>query len=318
MPLDPVVANLLVQMEGRPPLSSVPPEQARANPTMMSTAYPKGPELAEVLNLRVKRAGVDVPVRVYRPSHQPVAHIAFFHGGGWVIGSTDGYDNFLRALAQESNCEITSADYRLAPEHRFPAAVDDSMAVAEWVRERAEAASKPFMLMGDSAGANLAAAVAQLQSANGTQGAALQLLVYPVTDANLDTPSYLENAQGYMLTRDSMAWFWDLYVPDVSQRSDPRASPLRAASLAGLPPALVMTAEFDPLRDEGEAYAQALASAGTPAVSYRYPGMIHGFIALRSLCEQGARAHRHMLAAIGAAARGEDVAAALGAQQEVV
>ncbi|MEO8298179.1 MAG: alpha/beta hydrolase [Burkholderiales bacterium] len=312
MPLDPIVENLLAQMAGRPPMSSLTPQQARALPTMMGTVYPAGPPLHEVSDQVVATAGGSVAVRVYLPTSAPRGYATFLHGGGWVIGSIAGYDNFLRAMAHETGFAIVSADYRMAPEHRFPAAVDDAVAVALWTQAQAASLVLPFVLMGDSAGANLAAAVAGLFAEQGIE-VALQLLIYPVTDADFDRPSYRENAEGFMLTRDSMMWFWDQYAPVVADRHDPRAAPLRAGSLAGRAPAFVLTAEYDPLRDEGEAYAVALQRAGVPAVLRRYDGMIHGFVALRALCPAAANAHRDMVAAFDAAARGIPLASALGA-----
>jgi acetyl esterase len=195
-------------------------------------------------------------------------------------------------LTNAAGVAVVSVDYRLAPEHPFPAAPDDAYAAVAWLAEPANAAGlglDPSRLAvgGDSAGGNLAAVVARRARDRGGPRLALQLLIYPVTDAALDTPSYHENADGYMLTRTAMEWYWDQYVPDLTRRSDPDASPLRAADLSGLAPALVLTAGHDVLRDEAEAYARRLDAAGVPVRLVRYPGMIHGFLRRYTVFEQG-------------------------------
>lgn len=226
--------------------------------------------------------GTSLRVRIYWPHGDgPFAACLYFHGGGWVLNSIDTHDDLVQRLAHAARCVFVSVDYRLAPETRYPGAVEDSYAALNWVaRAAAELGIDPDRIGvgGDSAGGNLAAALCLMARDRGGPRIACQYLIYPITDCDFDRPSYHENADGYFLTRSQMEWFWNHYVPQPEQRTEPYASPLRAASLAGLPPALVLTAEFDPLRDEGEAYATALQQAGVPARLIRYDGMIHAFL----------------------------------------
>ena len=210
--------------------------------------------------------------------------ILYLHGGGWVIGTIDGYDTMARKLAERTSCAVALVDYRLAPEHRYPTAVDDCYAGLEWTAARLEEITGrpdgPLIVAGDSAGGNLSAVVAlRARDRNGPE-IALQVLIYPVTDADLSRPSYVEAENQLLLTTDAMAWFWDHYVPDTARRAEPDASPLRAPDLTGLPPAVVLTAEHDVLRDEGEAYADRLRAAGVPVETHRLAGQMHGFFTL--------------------------------------
>jgi acetyl esterase len=227
-----------------------------------------------------------IPIRIYRPAGLPrrAPALVYYHGGGWVLGGIRSHDAACRALAEEAGVAVVSVDYRLAPEHRYPAAADDALAAFLWVAREAEALGlDPARLAvgGDSAGGNLAAVVSQdlRQGALGAGGPApaLQLLIYPATDMTRSLASHRKFASGYLLDDASMTWFLDAYAPDVARRLEPRASPLFADELAGLPPAIVLTAGYDPLRDEGRAYADRLEQAG---VSVRYrclEGMVHGF-----------------------------------------
>jgi acetyl esterase len=214
----------------------------------------------------------------------------YFHGGGWVLGSLATHDGICRSLAAGAGCVVVSVDYRLAPEHRYPAAAEDCYAATQWCAAHAAelgADGSRVAVGGDSAGGNLSAVVAQMARDRGGPPLVFQLLIYPVTDAARDTQSYRENAEGYLLTAGDMAWFWNHYLGDARARgAEAYASPIRAASLAGLPPALVITAEFDPLRDEGEAYGAALESAGVAAKVTRYDGMIHGFFGLGAMIDR--------------------------------
>ena len=224
-----------------------------------------------------------VPVRLYKPAGTGMERVVvYFHGGGWVIGSLDTHDGSCRALANHSGCAVASIGYRLAPEHRFPAAVDDCWAVTRWALDEAGTVA----VAGDSAGGNLAAVMA-LKARNAGLPLAGQVLVYPVTDWRFDTASYSRNADGYGLTRAAMRWFWDHYLGP-SEGAHPDASPLRAESLAGLAPALVVVCEFDPLHDEGVAYAERLRQAGVPVRLTEYEGMIHGFIRLQAMIDRSA------------------------------
>ena len=279
MPLNPEYQTMLKQMAEveAPPLADLPVAAGRE---MYRTMQPEAPEI-EVGSVTDVDAG-GAPARVYRPAGDgPFPVVMMFHGGGWVIGDLTTADGQSREVCRGVGALVISVDYRLAPEHRFPAAADDCYAATVWAGQNAaEYGGDPSRLAvaGDSAGGNLAAVVAQMVRDRGGPAIAFQLLVYPVTDgANFNTASYRDNGQDYMLTTDSMHWFWDLYVPNAEDRQNPYASPLLAGDLSNLPPALVMTAEFDPLRDEGEAYARKLAEAGIDANLIRCDGLIHGF-----------------------------------------
>jgi acetyl esterase len=230
--------------------------------------------------------------------------IVYFHGGGFVIGNLDSHDGTCRALANASGCAVVSVDYRLAPEHRFPAAPEDCYAALRFVAERgAELGidARRLAVAGDSAGGNLAAVTALLARERRGPDVRFQLLVYPVADHAFDTPSYRDNAEGYFLSAAMMRWFWGHYLERPEQGDDPLASPLRAKDLAGLPPALVITAEYDPLRDEGEAYAARLKQAGVAAELLRYDGQIHGFFSLFDALDDGRAAVERAGAALRAA-----------------
>lgn len=240
-------------------------------------------EISELLSI----PGRDGPIvaRLYRPSSDTVARplLIYFHGGGWMLGSLEGYDATCRRLAVKGGCSVLSVDYRLAPECPFPAAVHDALDVTRWCAAHAERlGAHPGMLAvgGDSAGGNLAAVVAQQTREDAGLRLALQVLIYPVTDVSREHPSYVRNASGYMLTAAAMRSFIDAYVPNVADRHDVRASPLLCADLSGLPRALVISAEYDPLVDENEAYAGRLADAGVPTRYVCFPGMLHPFFTL--------------------------------------
>ena len=222
-----------------------------------------------------------VPARVYRPEDGEDRALVWLHGGGWVIGSIASHDPLCRALAARSGCTVVAPGYRLAPEDPHPAAVDDAWAVTAW------AASEfgQIAVGGDSAGGHLAAVVA-LRARDRGVPLRLQVLVVPVTDCSFATPSYGENGSGYGLERATMEWFWNLYLPGLAGAADPEVSPLRAPDLAGVAPALVLTAEYDPLRDEGEAYAARLGEAGIPVEHTRYDGMVHGFLRMPAVLDR--------------------------------
>jgi acetyl esterase len=245
----------------------------------------------------------DIPLRLYAPEGgEPRPAIAYFHGGGFVIGSIDTHDAVCRALANATGAVVASVGYRLAPEHRYPAAAEDCWAATRFLAEQGEAIGvdpRRIAVAGDSAGGNLAAVTALLARERGP-ALRFQLLVYPVADFRFDTPSYRESGEGYFLTETMMRWFWDQYLEEPRQGEEPTASPLRAKDLSGLPPALVVTAEYDPLRDEGEAYAARLREAGVPVELRRWPGQIHGFVSMFDLIEDG----RAALAEAAAALRG--------------
>ena len=273
-----IMLELMEEME-LPPMESMTPDEARAFSEAMGAASPPGPEVGEVVDGTLPGAdGNELAYRLYRPA-TPGPHpvVVYFHGGGWVIGDATSDDALCRDLCDRSGSLIVSVDYRHAPEARFPAAADDGVAAATWVAEHAEQlGGRPgaISVAGWSAGANVATVVTHRARDAGGPTISGQLLLTPVTDCDMSRPSYAENADGYILTRDLMTWFWDHYA-DPADRADPRASPLRATDLSGLPPAMIVTCEFDPLRDEGQAYADALAAAGVQVDHLRARGQIH-------------------------------------------
>jgi acetyl esterase len=282
MPLDPEVAEFLAACAREPAPSPRDAGLAAARSQMVEASVGLGPfpEMAETRDLTIPGPHGAIPLRIYRPQKAHGGILMYFHGGGWVLGSIETHDGYCRSLAAGSGATIVSVDYRLAPEHKFPAAFDDCLAATRWAAAQAaslECDARRLGVAGDSAGGNLAAAVALAARDDGGPALAFQYLIYPVTDAACDTPSYAENAEGYYLSRDSMLWFWEQYLRNPRDGAQAYASPVRATDLKGLPPALVTTAEYDPLRDEGEAYARRLSESGVKARLIRYPGMIHGF-----------------------------------------
>jgi acetyl esterase len=292
---------------GRPPLHRQSVEQARAFHVADAAALNGPPAaVAAVADRLVPGPAGELPVRVYTPEGSPPFPIVvFFHGGGWVVGTLDTYDPLCRALAAATPAVVVSVGYRLAPEHRWPAAVEDAYAATEWASRNAAAlggAQHRLAVAGDSAGGNLAAVVALGARDRGGPAIAFQLLVYPALDAAGDTASWREYAEGYHLTADGMRWYWDHYLGGADGAA-PDASPLRAAFVGGLPPALVIGAEYDILRDEGEAYAARLAEAGVPAVVRRHDGMVHGFFRWRGVLDAAVPAMAEAAAALRAALR---------------
>jgi acetyl esterase len=291
MPLDPHAKAHLDRTAalGIPPLSAQTPEEARRR-SEEATAGVVGP----APDVRVEDAALaGVPVRIFEPhGGRDLPILVYFHGGGWVTGSVRTHDQPCRSLAHLAGCRVVSVGYRLAPEHPFPAAVEDGWAVTEAVLR----AGRPVAVGGDSAGGNLAAVMA-LRARDRGLPLRLQLLVYPVTDCDLDRPSYLANAVGYGLTREAMRWFWAHYM-GAAPWSHPEASPLRAADFADVAPALVLVCECDPLRDEGVAYAERLAASGVPVELEEYPGMIHGFFRMGAVIDRTQQAQAACAAAL--------------------
>jgi acetyl esterase len=288
MPLSPAARTMIDQLEaaGGPPLWEMSIDEARALSGVMG-AMDEPPEVASVEDRVIPGPGCDLPVRIYTPEGDaPRPVVAFFHGGGFVICSVDTHEGLARRLANAIGAVVVSVEYRLAPECRFPGPAEDCYAATVWAHEHAaELGGDPARLMvaGDSAGGNLAAAVTHMARDRGTPPIACQALIYPVIDAACDAPSYTENAEGYFLTAAGMHWFWSHYLGPDGDGSHPHASPIRADDHSGLPPAVVITAEYDPLRDEGEAYGEALRAAGVPVTVRRYDGMIHGFVSMPML-----------------------------------
>ena len=296
--LDPEVRALLAMMAAQeaPPLESQDPIEAR-NSRMEGMKMLGGDPipLGYVEDFSVPGPAGDVPVRVYASERGGIRPaLIYFHGGGFVFGNLDTHDAVCRALAKESGAMVISVDYRLSPEHKFPAAVEDSHAVTMWVAANAERLgvdARRIAVGGDSAGGNLATVIAMRCRDAGGPALASQVLLYPVTDfSSFETASHQELGEGYFLTRAAMEWFCGHYLPSSDLARHPEASPLLAPNLRALPPALVITAEFDPLRDEGEAYAKRLRQAGVPVTMNRYPGMIHGFVSMRGVLAGGRRA----------------------------
>jgi acetyl esterase len=292
MPLDPQAQRVIEAMAALnlKPVEESTPAEARESIRTRTAGLGPFPEVAAVTDHRVPVAGGEITVRAYSPGGPgPHPALVYYHGGGWVIGDLYTHDGLCRSLSAAAGCAVLSVDYRLAPEAKYPVPVEDSYAALLWIVANAGRLGidrRRIAVGGDSAGGNLATVMALLARDRRGPALRLQVLIYPVTDHDLDTASYRENATGYVLTRDAMRWFWDHYLAHEAQGREPYASPLRAPSLAGLPPALVITAEYDPLRDEGEAYAARLRDAGVPVTLTRYPGMFHGFVRLTKFLDQ--------------------------------
>jgi acetyl esterase len=297
MPLDPQAEALLRQLEsfGLPPLDALPPVQARE---VFDAAFATPPDarepVARVEELSLDGAAGSLRARLYAPaSDGPLPCVLFFHGGGWVIMNLETHDGFCRSLANRARCAVVSVDYRLAPEHRFPAAADDCYAALVAVSKRAASLGLDptrLAVAGDSAGGNLSAAVALMARDREGPALRLQVLIYPALDPACDTVSCKENAEGYLLTLSSMHYFWGHYLGAERRAPNAYAAPALAESLSGLPAAFVITAEYDPLRDEGEAYARRLEAEGVPTTLARHEGMIHGFVLMPQAMDQAKQA----------------------------
>jgi acetyl esterase len=290
VPLDPQCRAYLDGLPGLTP-SGIDVEEARrmaeqAAPALMG----KVDEVASVEDRAIPGPNGPVRIRIYRPeTSEPLPGVVYFHGGGWVVASLDTHDGVCRAIARRTPCVVVAVDFRLAPEHRFPAAVEDSWAATAWVWERASELGvrrEAIAVGGDSAGGNLAAVMALRARDRGLR-LALQLLVYPVMDHDFESASYRELGDGtYGLTSAAMRWYWEHYLGPDGDGSRPEASPLRAPDLAGVAPAYVLVAEYDVLLDEGEAYAHRLEQAGVPVTLSRHDGMIHGFFRMTAIIDR--------------------------------
>jgi acetyl esterase len=306
MPLDPQARAVLDQIPALTDevMLALSPPLLRQAMAAMPGSGGAVEEVARVESRTLPGPAGEIPVRIYAPSAaRGLPVLVYFHGGGFVVGSLDTHDGTCRSLANAIGCAVVSVDYRLAPEHKFPAGPEDCYAATRWVAEKGAEIGvdgSRVAVGGDSAGGNLAAVVALM--ARDRRGPALrhQLLVYPVANHDFGTASYEENKQGYLLSREMMRWFWNHYLVTPEDGKNPYASPLRATSFASLPPAHVITAGFDPLRDEGEALAARLAQAGVPTTQVRYDGMFHGFFSMGAMIDAGKRAVAEAAAAVRA------------------
>lgn len=283
MPLDPQAQALLEQMKqmGFVYTPALTVEQARAMTQMMIAARGAPEPVAAVEDRQIPGPAGAIPIRTYTPQgNAPFPVLVFFHTGGWQLGNLDSQDPLCRKLANTTGCIVVSVEYRLAPEHPFPAGLQDSYAATQWVSTHAsEFQGDPsrLALVGDSAGANFATVIAIMARDQGGPSIAFQVLLFPMTDFRMDTDSMEEYAEGYSVTRPMLAWMRSNYLPNAQDWTNPLASPLLAPDLSGLPPALIITAEYDPLRDDGQLYGKRLQEAGVPTKVSRYDGMIHDF-----------------------------------------
>jgi acetyl esterase len=292
MSLDPAVETMAEAMaaNGFRPFSDFDPAGARAQLARMQADMNAamgdgGASLFAIEDVAIAAEHGVIGARRYRPRERTPGTVVYYHGGGWVLGELEDYDRPLKALAAQSGCDVLSVDYRLAPEHRFPAAVEDALTALRWAG--AQPGAGPIAVAGDSAGGNLAAVATQSARDEGGPQVVYQVLAYPVSDCDFGTSSYLEWSDAPILPSRDMQWYWNHYVPDSKDRSDPRASPLRAESFANLPPALIVVAECDPLRDEVRSYAHRLQQAGVEVEHYEGVGMPHGFFTFNGVLPQG-------------------------------
>ena len=286
--------DLMIE-RGVPPTHTLTTADARAYyRERRSVTQPDPPAVAEVRDLAAEGAHGAIPLRLYRPigstaASAPLPVLVYYHGGGWVIGDLDTHDTLCRELANGTGCAVVAVDYRMGPEHRFPAAVDDAFAATRWVRAQAGALgldAARLAVGGDSAGGNLATVVSLLARDAGDMPIAFQLLIYPATDMRRGHASHTSNGQGYLLTAETISYFHDHYIDDPKHDLDWRATPLLHADLSRLPPALVLTAGYDPLRDEGLDYARALTAAGNRATYVCFERQIHGFITMGRVLDE--------------------------------
>ena len=284
----------LIEKSGLPPTHKLTPAEARTfYRERRFFTQPKAPDVAMVRDLAADGPHGTIPLRLYRPlgpaAEAALPVLVYYHGGGFVIGDLDTHDVLCRELANGAGCAVVAVDYRMAPEFPFPHAVEDCLAATYWVQRNAQALgldAARLAVGGDSAGGNLAAVVSHLARDADDLPIAFQLLIYPATDQRLGALSHQTNGEGYLLTRDTIAWFLDHYIPDKGCKLDPRTSPLLNPDLSHLPPAFVLTAGYDPLRDEGLHYAQALSEAGNRATHVCFERQIHGFITMGKVLDE--------------------------------
>ncbi len=290
MPLAPEYQAVFDQLAAAGPLPSmteIPVADARENYRTSRAVNPDLP-VHDIQNTRIDGPGGQIPLRIYRPEGPgPFGVLVYFHGGGWVIGDVDTCDSVCREIATLASLVVVSVEYRLAPEHVFPAAVDDCYAAVQWAASNQEVLNHngKIGVAGESAGGCLAAAMAQISRDSNGPALAFQGLFYPVIDSAMNHDSWTRNGSGYLLERPLMDWFWQTYCPDAADRQDPRTAPIHAKNLSGLAPALVVTAEFDPLCDEGQAYGEALRSAGNSVEIMACEGVVHDFFGTAAVFE---------------------------------
>lgn len=293
MPLDPQARDVLSTFGDAPPPDRLTVAEVRRAAAARSDV--KGPPepLETVGDITIPGPDRAMGARLYEPTERPPGVVVYLHGGGWVLGDLDIQDGLCRSLANASGCTFVSVDYRLAPEFPYPAALEDVYAAIRWVdAHAADFGVRQGMLAvaGDSAGGNLAAAAAIMARDRGAPALRFQLLMCPITDYEFDSPSMIENGEGYFLTRDRMRWYWSHYLAEEASADDPYASPLRATDVSELPPAHVVTAEYDPLRDQGDRYAERLRGAGVDVTHRCHPGMIHGFMGMAGAIDRAGEA----------------------------
>ena len=291
MPVTAETQAILDMRAGATPFNEMSPQEARE---AMAALRPQGePEpVAQVHEMVVPGPAGDIPARGYLPTDDPRAlpPVGYFHGRGWVIGDLESHDAVCRAICNRAGMSVMSVDYRLAPEAKYPAAAEDCYAAVAWMNsmyDQQGGRDDRIAVAGDSAGGNLAAVVSQMARDRGGPRIDSQILIYPVTDFSFETESYKQNGVDFGLSEAGMRWFWDLYLNDDSEGAQPYASPMQAADLSNLPRSLTITAEYDPLRDEGEAYAAALSAAGVQSSCSRYDGVIHGFVSAFKAVPEG-------------------------------
>jgi acetyl esterase/lipase len=288
MPLHPVVQKVLDGMKasGWKGIAQTTPEEARQFMAARTALFGDGPEVGKVENVEIPTRGGKIRGRMLLPKAAPTALIVFYHGGGWVIGGIDESEIIARFLVEKTGAGVVLVDYRLAPEHPFPAPIEDCYDALLWSAKEAARMKAPVVVAGDSAGGNLATICAMLARDQAGPKIALQIMMYPVCDCDMETGSYKAYGSGLVLTAADMGWFYDHYLQgDKAKRGDPLVSPLRARELKGLPPALIMTAEYDVLRDEAETYGKRLAAAGVKVWIKRYQGVTHGFVRMQNMLD---------------------------------
>jgi acetyl esterase len=282
-----------LQQNPGPPIYTLSPDNARAVLSGLQASSPVQKLPADIENRTIPGDAKEIPITIVRPqssSNETLPVVVYFHGGGWVLGGFDTHERLVRELANKGNVAVVFVSYTLSPEAKYPVALEEAYAATKWVAKHGQTInvnSSRLAVAGDSVGGNMAATVALLAKQRSGPPIRFQLLFYPVTDANFETPSYMEYQEGYWLTREAMKWFWDNYVSNQTNLKEPTVSPLQASieQLRGLPPTLIINGEFDVLRDEGEAYAHKLMEAGVPVTAGRYHGTIHDFVMLNALSD---------------------------------